>query len=130
MAETPAPTLIGAQHIVVACEFEGDVSPSDQRSLCEQLVRKAKRYTNLPVTLATSADLGPGVNLRQQSKQLLLRVKGRASVANDGRRSLALEVTPVRLARPLAPMAVRSTTSPLPMAPRSRMRSAVRATTR
>jgi hypothetical protein len=32
---------------------------------------------------------------------LLLRVKGRASVADNGRRSLALEVTPVRRARPV-----------------------------
>lgn len=99
MAETPAPTLIGAQHIVVACDFEGDVTPSEARSLCEQLVQKAKRYTNLPVTLAASKDLGPGVNLREQSKQLLLRVKGRASLVQNGRRSLELEVTPVRIAR-------------------------------
>lgn len=113
MAETPAPTLIGAQQIVVACEFEGDVSPSEQRSLCEQLVKKAKRYTNLPVTLATAADLGPGVNLRQQSKQLLLRVKGRASVADNGRRSLALEVTPVRRARPVGQLTPLKSTASL-----------------
>jgi hypothetical protein len=113
MAETLAPTLIGAQHIVVACEFEGDVSPSEQRSLCEQLVQKAKRYTNLPVTLATAADVGPGVNLRQQSKQLLLRVKGRASVAGNGRRSLALEVTPVRRARPVGKLTPLKSTASL-----------------
>ena len=65
------------------------------------MVKKAKRYTNLPVTLATAADIGPGVNLRQQSRQLLLRVKGRAGAADNGRRPLALEVTPVRLAQPV-----------------------------
>ena len=105
MAETPAPTLIGAQRVVVACEFAGDLSESQRRGLCEQLVKKAKRYTNLPVTLATQADLAPGPNLRRQADQLLLRIKGTAGESAQGRRSLALEVTHVRLARPMGEMA-------------------------
>ena len=104
MAETPAPTLIGAQRIVVDCEFTGNIPESQRRSLCEQLVKKAKRYTNLPVTLATRDDLSAGPNLRQQADQLLLRVKGDARDSGKGRRSLALEVTPVRLARPMGKM--------------------------
>ena len=105
MAETPAPTLIGAQRIVVACDFTGDIPESQRRSLCEQLVKKAGRYTNLPVTLATPADVTAGANMRQQADQLLLRIKGQARKSAQGRLSLALEVTPVRLARPMGTMA-------------------------
>ena len=103
MAETPAPTLIGAKRVVIACEFSG-VPESQRDGLCDQLVKKASRYTNLPVALATPADTTPG-NLALQADQLLLRIKGNASSSAQGRRSLKLEVTPVRLARPMGTMA-------------------------
>ena len=101
MAETPSPTLIGAERVVVACEFDSAMPAAQQRSLCAQLVKKAKRYTSLPVSLATAADLAPGLNLRQQSNQLLLRVTGKTHDAAQGRKTLALEITPVRIARPV-----------------------------
>lgn len=105
MADTPAPALIGAQRVVLACEFAGDLHKADESGLCQQLLKKARRYTDLPVSLATSADLSLGRNMRQQADQLLLRVRGEARDAGDGRKSLALEVTPVRLARPMGRMA-------------------------
>jgi len=104
MADTPAPALIGAQRVVLACEFAGDLHKADESGLCQQLLKKARRYTDLPVSLATTADLSLR-NMRQQADQLLLRVRGEARDAGHGRKTLALEVTPVRLARPMGRMA-------------------------
>lgn len=105
MAETPAPTLIGAERIVVSCEFDRGVSEAQRRGLCEQLAKKAKRYTSLPVQLATPADLRVSTNLRAQANQLLLRVTGTTRDAAHGRKILELEVAPVRVARPTGPLA-------------------------
>jgi hypothetical protein len=103
-AKTPAPALIGAQRVVVACELLGEIPDAQRRSICDQLVRKAKRYTSLPVALATAGDLKLGPNMRRQADQLLLRVKGEALATVRGRKTLTLEVTPVRLARPMGEM--------------------------
>jgi hypothetical protein len=103
-AETPAPTLIGAQRVVVACELSGEIPEAQHKSICDQLVNKAKRYTSLPVALAAPGDLKLGPDMRRQADQLLLRVKGEAQASERGRKTLALEVTPVRLARPMGEM--------------------------
>ena len=104
-AETPAPTLIGAQRVVLSCELSGEIPDAQRRSICDQLVKKARRYTSLPVAPATAGDLKLGPDMRRQADQLLLRVKGEARVGAHGRKTLVLEVTPVRLARPAGEMA-------------------------
>ena len=43
--------------------------------------------------------------MRRQADQLVLQVKGEARTIARGRRTLALEVTPLRLARPMGGMA-------------------------
>jgi hypothetical protein len=98
MAETPAPTLIGAKRVVIACQFDSSIPEADHDALCGQIIAEAKKHTNLPVSQATPADLKLAMNMREQSEQLLLRVK--AEVVNGGadRKPLALRITPVRLA--------------------------------
>lgn len=104
IAETPAPTLIGAERVVVACEFAG-IPEAQHRAICEQLVKKARRYTSLPVSIADPGDLKLGTNMRRQADQLLLRVKAEALRTAQGRRTLSMEITPVRLARPIGELA-------------------------
>ena len=112
IAETPSPMLLGTKRVVLSCDFDETISATEAASLCAQLVKKAQRYTDLPVKLATSADLSASPNLRQKADQLLLRVKARASDAPQGRKTLSLEVTPVRLARPMGAMpAIKSSLS-------------------
>ena len=102
MAETPAPTLIGVERILISCDLDAGLSEAEQREVCDQLVTTAKRVTNLPVLVATPREALAAGNLRAQSKQLILRVSGTAGDVEDGRKSLALNIEPVRLARKVA----------------------------
>ena len=99
MAGTPSPALIGVERVVIACEPDSSISGDERRTLCEQLIRKARTVTRLPVAAATSRDLLPD-DLARQSRQLLLRVKISGSEVERGRKALSLTVTPVRVARP------------------------------
>jgi hypothetical protein len=96
MAETPSPTLIGVQRVVIACDAEG-LSESQRTNLCDQLVKKASVVTDLPVAIASAADLDP-TELARQSQQLLLRVSASATPVDDTRKTVLLTVTPVRRA--------------------------------
>ena len=99
IAESPVPVVADAQRVVIACEFVGDLPESQHRSVCEQLRAKAQLLTELPVQLAASGDLNRTMLdlSRNPSQQLVLRVVGRASAVEDGRKTLALQITPVRL---------------------------------
>jgi len=99
MAGIPSPALIGVERVVIACEPDSSISLNEQRTLCEQLVRKAQTVTSLPVAAATPRDL-VSEDLARQSKQLLLRVRISGRAVERGRKALSLTVTPVRLARP------------------------------
>lgn len=96
MAGTPSPALIGVEQIVIACELAPGFSAVEQRHICQQLAEKAQLATALPVSVASPADLDP-LSGKLLKDQLLLRVSGRAKDVADGRKSLALEITPVRL---------------------------------
>jgi hypothetical protein len=103
MAETPAPTLMGVQRVVVECQFDSSLSADERSTLCEQLVGKAQRVTSLPVKVASKDDvISP--DLARLSEQLLIRVKVSATPVNPGRKTLSMTVTPVRLARPQGAM--------------------------
>jgi hypothetical protein len=103
MAEIPSPTLIGVQRVVIACEAATGLSQAEREALCKQLVKKADVLTDLPVSLASAADLDP-TNLSHQADQLLLRVAASVSPVAAGRKTVTLIVTPVRAAVAVAPM--------------------------
>jgi hypothetical protein len=103
MAEIPSPTLIGVQRVVIACDTATGLSQAEREALCKQLVKKADVLTDLPVSLASAADLDP-TNLSHQADQLLLRVAASASAVAAGRKTVTLTVTPVRAAVAVAPM--------------------------
>ena len=103
MAETPAPTLIGVQRVVVACDVDDSLSANEQSDLCEQLVRKAQAATRLPVKAATGADI-KSRDLWRLAQQLLLRVEVSSTPINRGRKVLKLRIVPVRMARPQGEM--------------------------
>jgi hypothetical protein len=103
MAEIPSPTLIGVQRVVIACDTATGLSQAEREALCKQLVKKADVLTDLPVSLASAADLDP-TNLSHQADQLLLRVAASASPVAAGRKTVTLTVTPVRAAVAVAPM--------------------------
>lgn len=104
MAETPSPALIGVQRVVIACNADSTLSEAERRALCEQLVKKAGTVTDLPVRLASAADLDP-TNLVGQAEQLLLRVTATGVRVVPGRKTVALTVAPVRAAVNMAPLA-------------------------
>lgn len=99
MAETPAPTLIGANRVVIACTFDSAIPEAVHDVLCGQIIAEARRHTNLPVRQATPADLKLAMNMREQSQQLLLRVNAEIVDGSADRKPLALRITPVRFAR-------------------------------
>ena len=103
VAETPAPTLIGVQRVLVACEIDDSLSPDERSGLCEQLVRKAQAATRLPVRAATGSDI-KSRDLRQFAQQLLLRVDVSGTPISGGRKALKLKILPVRMARPQGKM--------------------------
>ena len=103
MAEIPSPTLIGVQRVVIACDAATGLSQAEREALCKQLVKKADVLTDLPVSLASAADLDP-TNLSHQADQLLLRVAASASPVTGARKTVTLTVTPVRAAVAVAPM--------------------------
>ena len=103
MAETPAPTLLGVQRVVISCQFDSTLSADERRTVCKQLVRKAETLTNLPVAVASQDDL-VSPDLARLSEQLLLRVKVSGAAVNSGRKALSITVIPVRLARPQGAM--------------------------
>jgi hypothetical protein len=103
MAETPAPTLLGAQRVVISCQFDSTLSADERRTICKQLVRKAQSVTNLPVAVASKDDL-VSPDLARLSEQLLLQVKVSGTTVDAGRKALSMIVTPVRLARPQGKM--------------------------
>jgi hypothetical protein len=99
MAGIPSPALIGVERVVIACEPDSSISREERRTLCEQLVRKARTVTRLPVAAATPRDLVSD-DLARRAKQLLLRVRISGAEVERGRKTLSLTVTPVRMARP------------------------------
>ena len=112
LAETPAPTLIGVQQVVVACDVDDSLSANEQSNLCEQLVRKAQAATRLPVKAATGADI-KSHDLRRLAQQLLLRVEVSTTPINRGRKVLKLRIVPVRMARPQGKMGALDATASL-----------------
>ena len=112
MAETPAPTLIGVQRVLVACEIDDSLSPDERSGLCEQLVRKAQAATRLPVSAATGAET-KSRDLRRLAQQLLLRVEVAGSPINGTRKVLKLKIVPVRMARPQGTMGALEATASL-----------------
>lgn len=103
MATTPSPALIGVQRVAVHCDIESGFTATEQRRICDQLIAKAKLYTDLPVSAATRADLDP-LSGKMHKQQLLLRVKVGARDIDSGRKALDVEVTPVRLMTPAGAM--------------------------
>ncbi|QNM82356.1 hypothetical protein H8M03_10085 [Sphingomonas sabuli] len=103
MGSTPAPTMIGVERVVIACDFDSTISASLRDSVCGQLVKKAQRLTSLPVSAATAADT-KSPDLARLSQQLLLRVKVSSVAVDDRRQTMNLQVTPVRLAMPQGEM--------------------------
>jgi hypothetical protein len=91
------------QRVVIACDTATGLSQAEREALCKQLVKKADVLTDLPVSLASAADLDP-TNLSHQADQLLLRVAASASPVAAGRKTVTLTVTPVRAAVAVAPM--------------------------
>lgn len=112
MAEVPAPTLIGVQRILVACDIDSALSETQRQAICEQLVKKAQRVTSLPVSLAAPNDMVSG-DLERLSEQLLLRVKVSAASIDRARKNLTMTVTPVRLAMPQGAMNATKSTATL-----------------
>ena len=98
-AETPSPALIGVQQVVLVCELDSSFPEVERRQICEQLVRRAKQATNLPVTVAKTADVDP-LGSRETKHHLILKVEARARAIDRGRQALTVEVTPMRPARP------------------------------
>ena len=103
VAETPAPTLIGVQRVLVACDIDDSLSHDERNSLCAQLVRKAQAATRLPVKAATAEDI-KSRDLRRLGQQLLLRVEVAGTPISGGRKALKLKIVPVRMARPQGEM--------------------------
>ena len=103
VAETPAPTLIGVQRVLLACDIDDSLSHDERSSLCEQLVRKAQAATRLQVSAATAADI-KSRDLRRLAQQLLLRVDVAGAPIDGGRKVLKLKIVPVRTARPQGEM--------------------------
>jgi hypothetical protein len=111
-AESPAPTLIGVQQVLVACDIDDSLSRDERSSLCEQLVRKAQAATRLPVKAATAADI-KSRDLRRLGQQLLLRVEVAGMPIDGGRKLLKLKIVPVRKARPQGEMGALDATASL-----------------
>ena len=87
-AETPAPFPTNVDRVVVSCEFQGDVPPASEASLCQQLVRKAQQVTELPVVTGAASAPGPG--------DLHIHLNGVAREVERGRKSLSLYAVPAR----------------------------------
>ena len=98
-AETPSPALIGVQQVVLVCELDRTFPEAERQQICDQFVRRAKQATNLPVTVAKTADVDP-LGSRETKNQLFLKVQARARAIDSGRQALTVEITPVRPARP------------------------------
>ncbi len=111
-AETPAPTLVGVQRVLVACDIDDSLSHDERSSLCAQLVRKAQAATRLPVKAATAADI-KSRDLRRLGQQLLLRVEVAGTPIDGGRKVLKLKIVPVRMARPQGTMGALEATASL-----------------
>jgi hypothetical protein len=103
MAAIPSPALIGVQRIAIQCDIGPNFTATEQRRICDQLIAKAKLYTNLPVSAATKADLDP-LSGKMHKQQLLLRVNVGARDVEAGRKALDVEVSPVRLMTPMGAM--------------------------
>ena len=104
MAEIPAPTLIGVQRVVVSCETVSGLTSAERGAFCADLVKKAAALTALPVSLASAEDL-KRADLARQAQQLVLRVDASATPVDQGRKTVAVSVTPVRTAVRMAPVA-------------------------
>jgi hypothetical protein len=100
MASIPSPTLLGVQRVIIDCGPVTGLTDTERKAFCEQLVRKADTLTDLPVSLASPADVDPA-NFARQAQQLLLRVTAKATSVDSSRKSIALDVTAVRAARPI-----------------------------
>lgn len=112
MAESPSPALVGVQRVVVDCQFDSSLSAAQRRTLCDQLIRKARTVTSLPVAAASRDDL-ISPDLARLSEQLLLRVKVSGTPVDSGRKTLAITVTPVRMALPQGEMAAQTSSASL-----------------
>ncbi len=111
MASTPSPALIGVERIALACDIKPGFSAAQKTAICDQLVKKARSFTDLPVGRATSSDLEP-LSGKAHKQQLVLRVDVRARDVSAGRKALDIEVVPVRLMQPVGQLsAARSTAS-------------------
>ena len=89
--------FIGVDRVVISCEIDA-LRAIDRTAVCDQLVRKAQSFTDLPVSRATRVDLDP-TQLARRSNQLILRISGRATDVERGRKALSLAVTPLRPSR-------------------------------
>jgi len=99
-AETPSPALIGVTQVVLICELDRTFPEAERGQICDQLVRRAKLATNLPVTVANpDIDIDP-MGSRETKNQLFLKVEAQARALDSGRKALTVEVTPIRPARP------------------------------
>ena len=94
MAEIPAPTLVGVQRVVIACEADSSLTSTDANTICAQLVNKAQSVTSLPVRAAVGADLHPSG--APQDEQLVLHVLLSTDKAKSDRGTLSVTVTPSR----------------------------------
>ena len=75
-AGLPSQMWLGVEQVKISCTFGTSVQPASVRhALCQGIAQQASQLTDLPVALATPEDLRRAPeNLRQQDKQLLLRV--------------------------------------------------------
>ena len=89
--------FIGVERVVISCEIDA-LRAIDRSAVCDQLVRKAQSFTDLPVSRAKPVDLDP-TQLARRSNQLLLRISGRATDVERGRKALSLAVTALRPSR-------------------------------
>lgn len=104
MATIPSPALIGVNRVVVVCELQAGLTDIDRRKICDELVGRVRQATDLPVSLAPSADIDP-LGSAETKNQLFLRIDAHARPVDAGRQTLKLKVTPVRPARPTGQMA-------------------------
>ena len=112
VAAIPSPALMGVERILIACEVRNGFSDAEQRNICAQLVRKAALATDLPVAVATPADVNafPGKFPRES---LLLRVGVDAKDIGKGRKALHVSVTPIRPMMPVGPLPTITSTASL-----------------
>ena len=94
MGTLPTRGLLGVERVVVVCDADSSLTSAEARAICDQLVQRAQKATELPVIGAAQSDLESS-NVRQ-GDQLVLHVALSAKALADGRGTLAMTVTPSR----------------------------------